>query len=566
MGPVRSSSMLSRIAQLPRAARRWITTSPVGKSATATFSASSLGITILHNFDAVAPGVLTPFGAAVWAMPPALLLSAGVGGVVKLVKSEAAARTVNVVRSGVSSAAGSVAKSARQARSELSSLKESVVQGVAGVFPGWGGDSALKGRMQELQGELDAAREQAQVSEGQLATIRTERDGRYREVQLIGADGGALQQEYCFVSGRVEKTQLPGSSERQDEIYKALVKAGYINQKGTVPLRFEKEGNVSRVDLSLAPQEKARVLAILHQEVRKKLGSGGQAEVFLVSNVTEGGSLQAFKHLKYKCMRGTVEFDRFRREVRLLEGLIDLPGPVDVYGLGVLDDRPFFVMEYVTGIGLDQLTKRFGRIELKYAVAFVRDLASTLVDVHDRNVVHRDLKPPNAKIDRSGRVRLLDFGIARQTDSAYTLSRDNQTVGTPGYMPPEQFITHEVDGRADIFSLVCILFEIVTGKQLYPLIEEDRRNVEMYYRRMLRTWWDPKKEGTDRVPDFIPLLSIPYTDTIILGETHRQLRDIFARSLAPKADDRCPDAATLVAELGELQDTINEGYEKQFGT
>ena len=159
--------------------------------------------------------------------------------------------------------------------------------------------------------------------------------------------------------------------------------------------------------------------------------------------------------------------ERFNREARALARL-NHPNIVTVHEFGQVEDLHYFIMEFVEGTNLRQLEKA-GRLSPREALQIIPQICDALQYAHDEGVVHRDIKPENLLIDRKGRVKIADFGLAKildpQADStAARLTIEGQVMGTPHYMAPEQLERPlAVDHRADIYSLGVVLYEMLTG-------------------------------------------------------------------------------------------------------
>lgn len=155
--------------------------------------------------------------------------------------------------------------------------------------------------------------------------------------------------------------------------------------------------------------------------------------------------------------------ERFLREARAAARLSH-PHIVPVFDTGVDGGRPFLVMEFVEGQPLDRLIGN-PRLTVETTIRVIFHLAQALQTAHDEGVIHRDVKPANVLIDRSGRPRLTDFGLARLAADATRLSQTGDLVGTPRYMSPEQVLlpADEVDHRTDIYSLGAVMYEMLTG-------------------------------------------------------------------------------------------------------
>ena len=159
-------------------------------------------------------------------------------------------------------------------------------------------------------------------------------------------------------------------------------------------------------------------------------------------------------------------FERFTREARALARLSH-PGIVAVHDFGQAGGFIYFVMEYLDGVNLRHLL-RSGRVSPREAMAIVPQICEALQYAHDHGIVHRDIKPENILVDKQGRVKIADFGLAKLMEapaSGDRLTQAQEAMGTPQYMAPEQ-IEHplEVDHRADIYSLGVVFYEMLTGE------------------------------------------------------------------------------------------------------
>jgi serine/threonine-protein kinase len=180
----------------------------------------------------------------------------------------------------------------------------------------------------------------------------------------------------------------------------------------------------------------------------------------------------AVKFLSEKLVADATQFrHRFVREATLLSRLegAGLPLVLDRYFDAT---RPFLVMELVEGETLAQLLER-GRVESPRLDRLALELASMLSLVHRGGVIHRDLKPANLMIDRTGRLRLLDLGLAKDVDMVSELTATGNVMGTWGYMAPEQELGEKTGPAADIYAFGVILYELATGR---PLLQRGRRS------------------------------------------------------------------------------------------
>jgi serine/threonine protein kinase len=193
------------------------------------------------------------------------------------------------------------------------------------------------------------------------------------------------------------------------------------------------------------------------------IGAGGMGQVFRARDTREHRDL-ALKVLHPAREEVGERTERFKREIGILSRLKHEAVPA-IVDFGLHESELFFVSELVDGTDLKTEIKRRGPWLPTDAAALAGRVADALAAAHALGVVHRDVKPSNIMIGRDGAVKLLDFGLARGVGiDMTTLTRTGTIVGTPSYMSPEQFDTHGVDERSDIYSLGVVLFEMLTGK------------------------------------------------------------------------------------------------------
>ncbi len=221
---------------------------------------------------------------------------------------------------------------------------------------------------------------------------------------------------------------------------------------GAGPVRFE----------APAMEEVARLFPQL--EIQRLLGAGGMGAVYLARQ-PELDRLVALKVLPATGSGGFNFSERFNREARALARL-QHPNIVTVHEFGQAGGWHYFLMEYVDGTNLRQL-QQAGRLAPREALQIIPQICDALQYAHDEGVVHRDIKPENVMIDRKGRVKIADFGLAKIMEPAadtVRLTLEGQVMGTPHYRAPEQVERPlSVDHRADIFSLGVVLYEMLTG-------------------------------------------------------------------------------------------------------
>ena len=201
------------------------------------------------------------------------------------------------------------------------------------------------------------------------------------------------------------------------------------------------------------------------------LGAGGMGEVFRASDPRLGREI-AIKVLPHGVADDAERLARFQREARVVAAL-NHPHIVTIYSVDEDDGVHFLTMELVEGQALDRLIPDSG-LAVEQIVEIAGALADALAAAHEKGIIHRDLKPANVMVSREGRVKVLDFGLAKDVrDSGVndtTVTSMNQTrvgvvLGTPAYMSPEQTSGRPLDHRTDIFSLGVVLHEMSTGHQ-----------------------------------------------------------------------------------------------------
>ncbi len=214
-------------------------------------------------------------------------------------------------------------------------------------------------------------------------------------------------------------------------------------------------------DLNSSPFQPGKVLdgRFVITEV---LSHGGMATVFKAEDRANGSALVVIKvpHLEYES--DPVFFSRFQREERI--GL-ELSHPYVLRFIAVTNkSRPYLVTEYLDGRTLDQRLKESRPLPEKEALTIASRVCEALQYLHDNRVIHRDLKPQNVMLCGDGTLRIMDFGIARDSVSRrITRVGNSSSMGTPDYMAPEQVNGRRADRRTDIYSLGAVLYEMLTG-------------------------------------------------------------------------------------------------------
>ncbi|MCX5684515.1 MAG: serine/threonine-protein kinase [Planctomycetota bacterium] len=245
---------------------------------------------------------------------------------------------------------------------------------------------------------------------------------------------------------------------------KCVMQVGVDSQRPTVDSAAGSQG--SHATGAFTPPAPADLAARFPQlEILELLGQGGMGAVY---KARQPGldRLVALKILPPGMGADPAFAERFTREARSLARL-NHPNVVAVYDFGQAGDLYYFLMEYIDGVNLREM-QRAHRLDPKQALEIVIKVCEALQYAHDEGIVHRDIKPENLLIDKKGRVKIADFGLAKLLGRAtadFTLTSAGQVLGTPAYMAPEQVERPGVvDQRADIYSLGVVFYEMLTGE------------------------------------------------------------------------------------------------------
>ncbi len=205
--------------------------------------------------------------------------------------------------------------------------------------------------------------------------------------------------------------------------------------------------------------------------VDRLLGRGGMGEVYAGTHLALG-RLVAIKVLHAQFTINQSFVARFEREARTT-AMLEHPNAVHIHDFGTLaDGSRYLVMEYIEGVTLRDVLRANASLPLCVAVNLVCQAAGAVAEAHARGIIHRDLKPENLMVrrDDDGRLvlKVVDFGLAKILENtASLLTNAAEIMGTPKYMAPEQFQGMPVDGRADVYALGCVLFELLSGQTPY---------------------------------------------------------------------------------------------------
>jgi len=258
------------------------------------------------------------------------------------------------------------------------------------------------------------------------------------------------------------------------------------------------------------------------------LGTGGMSSVYLAEHVLMQRRV-AIKVLPKHRVEDTSYLARFHREAQAAAAL-DHRNIVRAYDVDNDGAIHYLVMEYVEGRDLQQMVKQEGPLPFEKAAEYIRQGAEGLAHAHAAGLIHRDVKPANLLVDRKDVVKVLDLGLARFTDeetASLTVAYDENVLGTADYLAPEQALdSHGVDARADIYSLGCSLYFVLTGHPPFP-------EGTLPQRLMMHQKHPPPPIRNDR-PD------VPET-----------LVEICSKMMAKKPADRYQTAGEVADALGD---------------
>ncbi len=258
-------------------------------------------------------------------------------------------------------------------------------------------------------------------------------------------------------------------------------------------------------------------------EIQRRLGRGGMGTVYVAHDPVLG------RMVAIKLFSSDLDVadasERFTREARSAAAL-NHTNIVTVHDFGDFSSQPYIVMEYVQGETLGEIIRRKPSIALSEKLRWIEELCSGVAYAHQFGVIHRDIKPPNLMIDRAGRLKVLDFGIARMLGPL--TSDATALIGTPGYMAPEQILGGSIDHRSDIFSVGVVCYELLSYSEAFP--------------------GDTIPTITHRI-----LSEDPVSLTRLVPEVSSELAAIVERALKKSASERFPDAFALGTAIKNIR-------------
>ncbi|MEX0893237.1 MAG: protein kinase [Gemmatimonadota bacterium] len=267
-------------------------------------------------------------------------------------------------------------------------------------------------------------------------------------------------------------------------------------------------------------------------EIRETLGQGGFGRVYRAYDTV----LQREVAIKVFTVHDPSIKQRFLREAQIAASLSH-PNIVAIFDLGEHDGDPFIVQEYLAGEDLETIIRRRDAISLLTKLNYLIGIADGIAFAHRHGVIHRDIKPQNVRILTDGSVRVLDFGIAkRAVEDATALTQPGSSVGTAGYMAPEQLRGEQIDHRVDIFSFGALAFRLLTLRRAF--------------------------EGDSLASTLFKIVHEEAVWPSGVRETYPpDLTECIDRCLAKKAEDRPSSCKEIVAALRDVKRSVGSGAE-----
>jgi len=320
------------------------------------------------------------------------------------------------------------------------------------------------------------------------------------------------------------------SAEELRQFEQALPPDRRPGDAGDLAAELHRAGRLTRFQAAAVYQGKHRYLVLGEYEILERLGAGGMGQVFKARHRAMD-RVVALKILPAERVRSPEAVERFRREVRAAARLTH-PNIVIAYDAGEAKGVHFLVTEYVDGQDLARIVAEHGPMPVEEAVGCIIQAAQGLQYAHEHGVVHRDIKPGNLLLSREGVVKVLDLGLARLAQSAGVdaqtgerLTGSGQVMGTVDYMAPEQIQdTHAADHRADIYSLGCTLYRLLTGRPPY----EGESHVQVLMGHLQQ----PVPSLQDARPEVPPALDL-----------------VFQKMVAKRPEDRPQSMREVIAAL-----------------
>ena len=323
-----------------------------------------------------------------------------------------------------------------------------------------------------------------------------------------------LHAELQTLAKQLNQPVPPNPYEQEPACQQAVERAKSIVQEVT-----------SGIAESVEPSAEPTPTHLDHFRIVRLLGQGGMGAVYLAEDTRLGREV-ALKTMRAELAARPGAKERFLREARLAAAL-EHDHIVPIYHVGEANGTPYLAMPFLKGQSLDDLLKAKKTLAAEQVIRLGIQVAEGLAAAHERGLIHRDIKPANLWVDPMGRLKILDFGLARSSNDDIGLTQSGAILGTPTYMAPEQARARKLDGRADLYSLGVVLYRAATGK--LPLHGSDTMSMLM----ALAT--ETPRPASEVNPAVTPALSA-----------------LIMRLLAKDPDQRPASAQTVIQELQAL--------------
>ena len=309
--------------------------------------------------------------------------------------------------------------------------------------------------------------------------------------------------------------------------------AGKPSAKGPSPKKKPAEDSF---DFLAPPQAPGELGRLAHYRVVKVLGRGGMGIVFQAED-TRLNRTVGLKVMLPTMAKKQVAHDRFIREARATAA-IEHDHIITIYEVNEDKGVPYLSMQYLKGATLEDFLKRGKSLNLPQIMRIGKEIAKGLSAAHACRLIHRDIKPSNIWLDamNKGRVKILDFGLARPTNTDTHLTQEGIVLGSPAYMSPEQAFGHNVDERCDLFSLGCVLYRLCAG--CLPFKGKDPTSMLMAITSAEPT---PLRELNQEVP--------------------RALAELVHQLLAKEPQNRPANAKMVVQRIQEIEPRMDRSQQ-----
>lgn len=259
-------------------------------------------------------------------------------------------------------------------------------------------------------------------------------------------------------------------------------------------------------------------------EIIRKLGGGGMAIVYLAKDVFLDRPV-AVKVLREEYIGDQDYIRRFHKEAKAVASLVH-PNIVNIFDFGINNDRAFLVMEYVEGRTLKDLINEHAPLSEKQTAEIARQICLGVAAAHQKNIVHKDIKPHNILIEKNGTVKVTDFGIAQSAGNS-TITHSKGILGSAHYFSPEQARGEQVDYKTDIYSIGVVLYEMITGK--VPFVGDNPVTVALKH-----------------------IQADPVLPSRIKSDISPKMEHIILKAMAKDPSQRYDSAEQMAKELAEI--------------